>query len=132
VSFGAAAGGAATTVVALTNSSKSACSLDGYPRLQLLSQTGADLPTTVDHGGSGIPTTLTAQPVNLSARGGQGSFMLYWVATPSNTQPTCPQGTKMTVSLPGSDKSFTMTAEINACGGIIQSSPFQTGIVKLP
>jgi hypothetical protein len=132
VSFGAAAGGAATTVVALTNTSKSPCSLDGYPRLQLISEKGADLPTTVEHGGTGIPTSLGAQGVNLAARGGQASFMLYWVPTPSSSQPTCPQATKMTVSVPGSSKSFTMTAEINACGGIVQASPFQAGLVKLP
>ena len=128
VSFGAATGGAATTVVALTNTSKSPCSLDGYPRLQLISEKGADLPTTVEHGGTGIPTSLGALGVNLAARGGQASFML----SPSSSQPTCPQATKMTVSVPGSSKSFTMTAEINACGGIVQASPFQAGLVKLP
>lgn len=132
VSFAAAAGGAANTVVALTNTSKNSCSLDGYPRLQLISGEGADLPTTVEHGGTGIPTSLGAQGVNLAARSGQASFMLYWVPTPSSSQPTCPQATKMTVSVPGSSTSFTMTAEINACGGILQASPFQVGLVKLP
>jgi len=132
VSAGAATGGAATTVVALTNTSKNPCSLDGYPRLQLISEKGADLPTTVEHGGTGIPTSLGVQGVNLAARGGQASFMLYWVATPSSSHATCPQATKMTVSVPGSSTSFTMTAEINACGGIVQASPFQVGLVKLP
>jgi hypothetical protein len=129
--FGNAAGGAATTAVALTNTSKSTCSLTGYPRLQLISPKGANLPSNVEQGGTGIPTSLGTSGVNLAASGGVASFMLYWVATPSSSEPTCPLATEMKVSVPGSAKPVTMKAEINACGGIVQESAFQAGIVTL-
>jgi Protein of unknown function (DUF4232) len=129
VASGAGANGDATTVVALTNVSKAACSLSGYPQLQLLDTTGANIPTTVQKSGPGIPSSLTVQSVNLVARGGQASFLLYWVALPSKTEPTCTIAPKVKVSVPGSSKTLTMTAEIEACGGIVAASPFQPGIV---
>jgi hypothetical protein len=126
---GAAAGGAATLVIVLSNSSKAPCSLTGYPGIQLLAQNGNDISTTLQQGGSGIPSTYSSAPVNLAANGGQASFLLYWVALPSKSEPTCTLAPKMQVSVPGSAKTFTMSAEIGACGGIVQASPFQPGIV---
>jgi hypothetical protein len=123
---------AATVVVVLTNTSKAACSLSGYPGLQLLDAKGKDLPTTVQKGGTGIPTTLTVQAANLAAQGGQGSFFLYWSPVATTSAPTCPLAPKMTVSVPGSAKAVSMTAEINACGGIIQASPFEPGVISVP
>lgn len=128
--FAAAAGGAAKVVVALTNSSKTACSLTGYPKLQLLDAKGNDLPTTVDDGGSGIPSSDTVVTANLAAKGGQASFLLYWVASPSSSEPTCTMAPEMKVTVPGSTKTITMPAEINACGGIVQTSPFEPGITS--
>jgi hypothetical protein len=129
VSFGTAKGEAATVIVALTNTTKAACSLTGYPKLQLLDAKGNTLATTVQNGGSGIPTTLTANTANLGGKGGQASFMLYWSPVPTQSDPTCPLAPKMTVSVPGSSKTVSMAAEINACGGIIQASPFQLGVI---
>jgi Protein of unknown function (DUF4232) len=126
---GAAAGGAATLVIVLSNSSKAPCSLTGYPGIQLLAANGSDISTTLQQGGSGIPSTYSPAPVNLAADGGQASFLLYWVALPSKSEPTCTLAPKMQVSVPGSAKAFTMTAEIGACGGIVQASPFQPGVV---
>jgi len=122
-SFGAAAGGAADVSVALTNRSSSACSLNGYPQLQLVSSKGQDLTTTVENGGSGIPSKFSLGTVNLAASGGQASFMLYWVATPSSSEPDCTLAPK---------KAISMAAEINACGGIIEASPFQPGVLQVP
>ena len=127
---GAATGGAATIVVALSNSSKAPCSLTGYPGIQLIAQNGSDISTTLQQGGSGIPSTLSPGTVNLAAKGGQASFLLYWVALPSKSQPSCPLAPKMQVSVPGSSKTFTMTAEIGACGGIVEASPFQPGVLQ--
>jgi hypothetical protein len=127
--FDAASGGAATAIVLLTNSSKKACSLSGYPGIQLLSQSG-NIATTVEQGGAGIPTTLTSQVVNLAAKGGQASFLLYWVAVPSSSEPTCTLAPKMKVSVPGSANTVTMTAEVGPFGGILEASPFQPGLLK--
>jgi hypothetical protein len=125
---GAAAGGAATTVYVLTNVSKAACSLNGYPGIQLLAADGSNITTTLQEGGAGIPAKLTVQTVNLVRLGGQASFLVYFVAVPSKTEPTCTNAPKMQLSLPGSASQLTTAAEIQACGGIIQVSPFQAGL----
>jgi hypothetical protein len=125
-------GHAATVVVALTNKGAIACTLSGYPKLQLLDAAGKNLPTTLQQGGSGIESSLSVQTATLAANGGQASFQLYWVPTPSASEPTCTPAPKMTVSVPGSKTTISMTAEISACGGIVETSPFQPGVITVP
>jgi len=125
---GAGANGSANIVYEVTNISKAACSLDGYPTIQLVGVNGANLPTTEQHGGSGVPSTFTVQNVNLVRRGGQASFYVSFQAIPSNSEPTCTIAPKMKLAVPGSAKTVTVPAEIQACGGIIQVSPFQPGL----
>jgi len=125
---GAGANGTANIVYEVTNISKKACSLDGYPTIQLVGTNGADLPTTEQHGGSGVPSSLTVQNANLVPRGGQASFFVSFQAVPSSSEPTCTIAPKMKLAVPGSAKTLTTPAEIQACGGIIQVSPFQPGL----
>ncbi|HEX3980773.1 MAG TPA: DUF4232 domain-containing protein [Acidimicrobiales bacterium] len=125
---GAAAGGAATTSYVVTNISKAACSLSGYPGIQLLAADGSNITTTLQQGGTGIPAKLTVQTVNLVRLGGQASFLVYFVAVPSKAQPICKNAPKMKLTFPGSSNSVNTAAEIQACGGVLQVSPFQPGI----
>ena len=125
---GAGASGSANIVYEVTNISRKACSLDGYPTIQLVGVDGANLPTTEQQGGSEVPSTFTVQTVNLVPRGGQASFYVSFQAVPSNSEPTCTIAPKMKLAVPGSAKTLTAPAEIQACGGIIEVSPFQPGL----
>jgi len=125
---GAGATGSANVVYEVTNISKKACSLDGYPTIQLVGVDGTNLPTTEQHGGTGVPSTFTVQIANLVPRGGQASLYVSFQAVPSNSEPTCTIAPKMKVAVPGSTKTLTAPAEIQACGGIIEVSPFQPGL----
>jgi Protein of unknown function (DUF4232) len=108
--------------------------LNGYADMQLISPKGDNLPTSVQQGGSGIPSSLSQQAaVNLAPSGGQASFMAYWVAVPSSSQPNCPVASSANITVPGSKVPVKVTkAEFNACGGVIQVSPFQPNVISLP
>lgn len=133
IAFSTAGPGTATTEVLVTNTTTNGiCTLVGYPSIQLIDGSGNKLPTTLQHGGSGIPSAFTpTQSVTLDPRTGQATFMLYWANMPSGNQ-SCPLAPKMKLGVSGFAKTLTIAAEINACGGVIESSPFQPGVLQLP
>ncbi|HLJ07084.1 MAG TPA: DUF4232 domain-containing protein, partial [Acidimicrobiia bacterium] len=132
IAFSTNGPGTATTEVLVTNTTANGiCTLTGYPSLQLIDGSGNNLPTTLEKGGSGIPASLTVQNVTLDPRTGQATFMLEWPNMPSGSQ-SCPLAPKMKLGVSGFAKTLTMPAEINACGGVIESSPFQPGVLQLP
>ena len=132
IAFSTNGPGTATTEVLLTNTTANGiCTLVGYPSLQLIDGSGNNLPTTLEKGGSGIPISLTEKTVTLAPKTGQATVMLEWPNTPSGSQ-SCPLAPKMKLGVSGFAKTLTISAEINACGGVIESSPFQSGVLQLP
>jgi len=71
--LGAGAGNRQVRVV-LTNHGSAACSMIGYPGLQLLGAGNQPVPTTVVRDGPGSPSTVVVAP------GGQASGSLHWGA----------------------------------------------------
>jgi len=111
----------------VTNSSKSRCSLSGYPTLLLIGSLGP-LKTNVTDGGVAGQPVLPVTAVTLSPKGGQASFFVSWTPRTSPTQASCPDGNSAQVTLPSVSGTLTLTTFITACGGNLNVSPLRPNV----
>lgn len=105
---GSGAAGTGVTTIRITNASHEACTLAGYPILEFANQSGAQIPTTVGHSGSGpafgSPSTVTLPPGVASSAG----FVVTTRDFPTNGATSCPIAMSVSVALPKVTGSFTV------------------------
>jgi hypothetical protein len=121
-----AAGHQAWTIV-LTNDSASACSLDGFPTLQLMNGSTA-VSTTQTDGNSPAGAQISDTPtlVNI-APDTAGSFVVQWLDVPTGSQ-QCNAASELGISLPGGGGKVTAAmGQIMPCGGDLYVSPVRAG-----
>jgi len=118
--------GAAGTIemtVELRSTATTTCVLGGFPGLQLLDASGAQLPTHVVRGGSYqftnfAPTTVTLAP------GGISYFNLGYSDVPSGAETSCAKATSMWVTPPNAYDHLTLAATLAPCAsGTVTVSP---------
>jgi hypothetical protein len=121
-----AAGHEAWTIV-LTNDSAVACSLNGFPKLQLMNG-GTEVTTTQADGNppGGAPISDTPTLVNI-APDTAGSFVVQWLDVPTGSQ-QCNAAYELGITLPGGGGEVTAaTGQIMPCGGDLYVSPVRAG-----
>lgn len=106
---GAAAGNVAQTFV-LTNQSGSACTLDGYPSVNLLNAAGDTVFSITAHDGYLFPR-MNPRPVALAAHGGTASFTIGMV----DDTIYCLRGSRVQVTLPGAAAILTTNGAVYYC-----------------
>jgi Protein of unknown function (DUF4232) len=124
---GSGAAGTIEMSVNLTNHGTTACTMFGYPGMQLLDASGNNLPTTVIRGGGPQflaaaanqgPTTVTLAPQQTAA------FSFSYEDVPVGTETTCPTSAHSLITPPGDVTSATVPLVIAPCGaGTIHVSP---------
>ena len=119
---GTGAAGSIFSPVNVSNTSTTACSLDGRPGITLIGALqgaqSAPLQTTIRATGQGsvfdvAPATLTLSPGGSATVG----FMVESSDVPSDGEQTCPVVSSMEVTLPGIASSVTVAETFTACGG---------------
>ncbi len=113
------AAGQIELTIGLTNVSPTACTLYGYPGLQLLDGNGAPLPTSVVRGGTTFGPTAANQPpaqVTLAPQA-TAAFTLHYEDVPVGTETTCPVSAEVEVTPPGNVGHTAIALAIAPCGG---------------
>ncbi len=126
---GTGAAGTVTTTVGLTNTSSATCTMRGYPGMQLLSSSGAPIPTTVVRGGVQFPNRAAdAAPALVSlAAGAAARFSIQWTDVPVGGETTCPASARSEVTPPTDTAYGVMTLNIAPCDhGTVHVSPVYT------
>ncbi len=113
---GNGAAGTIETTFALKSTAATTCVLGGYPGLQLLSATGAPLPTKVVRGGSEsflsmAPTTVTVAP------GGSVEFNVGYSDVPVGNETSCPSSKSIEITPPNAYDHLVTAATLAPCGG---------------
>jgi hypothetical protein len=125
---------AAGTVAAeygFTNRSSHACSLDGYPRVQLLKMSGANLPTSDEHASPGA--FGISQKTVVLAPGKTAYFGVVFHDQTGYGTLTCPSSAAVQFTPPQDASTLTLhgsRAKIAAYGGATQHQ-LHCGIVRL-
>jgi hypothetical protein len=104
-----------------TNLSGTACTLDGYPDMQLYGRTGRPLPTTVNQSLPPSPTLVTLAP------GASATFFSSYSDVPSGTG-QCPTSAVVQITAPNVVESLFIPAQLQACGGVVNVSAVRRGV----
>jgi hypothetical protein len=110
------AAGTVETTVALKSTAPTPCVLDGYPGMQLLSSSGASLPTNVVRKGSYSFTAMSPTTVIL-APGQSAYFNIGYSDVPVGSETTCPTSASVQVTPPNAYDQLVVTAAMSPCGG---------------
>lgn len=134
ISLGAATGHVGAEIV-IRNTSASACQLDGYPGLTMLSAQGAALPTTVHRGGSFLFPAVAPRLVRLAA-GRQASFDVEYGDNPTGSpappyQQACPAAATLEIIAPGDAAAVRASVTMAPCHGDLTVSPVVGGTSPL-
>ncbi|MGA2471146.1 MAG: DUF4232 domain-containing protein [Solirubrobacteraceae bacterium] len=102
--------------VSFKNTSTTACTLYGYPGLQMLDASGSPIPTDVLRG---IAYTVPAEPEHVVtlAPGGEASFDLGYANSTGFGNATCPASSEVEVTPPNDYTSITVAWKIQPYGG---------------
>jgi hypothetical protein len=133
VSLGAATGHVGVEIV-LRNVSALPCHLYGFPGLQLLSGSGAPLPTTAHWGGSFLFPALRPHLVGLRTSQ-RASFDLAYTDVPTSNLPyrqACPAAATLVIIPPDDVTALRATARIAPCEGDLDVSPVVPGTIPIP
>jgi hypothetical protein len=120
--------------IVLRNVSALPCYLDGFPGLQMLSASGALLPTTAHWGGSFLFPALRPRLVGLTPSQA-ASFDLAYTDVPSVSLPyqqACPEAATLVIIPPDDVTSLRATAKIAPCEGDLDVSPVVPGTIPIP
>ncbi len=106
----AAMGGVRATPYIFTNISSSACTLDGYPALELLNQRGAVIRRATKEKSDEPNTTATLEPgktawFNLDYNSGGAGHM----------GKPCPTYPKLRIVVPGTTRAFVLRSGVQSC-----------------
>ncbi len=110
------AAGTIETTVALKSTDSVACTLGGYPGLQLLGPTGSSLPTTVVRKGSYSFTAMAPTTVTLVA-GQSAYFNIGYSDVPVGSETTCPTSGSLEVTPPNAVDHLAVAATLAPGGG---------------
>lgn len=99
--------------LAVTNSG-SPCTIDGYPSVTLVGQSGS-VPTTDEHHGQGPAFTIA--PSRVLVGGGGAGFVVEYSNVAVDGETSCPTTTSMNVTLPGLSDPIAVVYTMQACGG---------------
>ena len=102
--------------MALKSTAQTLCVLSGYPGLQLLSSTGASLPTNVVRKGTYSFTAMSPTTV-LVAPGQSAFFNIGYSDVPVGTETTCPTSASMEITPPNDYDHLAVAASLSPCGG---------------
>lgn len=133
VSLGVATGNVGAQIV-LRNVSALPCHLYGFPGLQMLSASGAPLPTTTHWGGSFMFPALRPHLVGLRTAQ-TASFDLAYGDVPTSNLPyqqACPAAATLVIIPPDDVTSLQATARIAPCEGDLDVSPVVPGTIPIP
>lgn len=124
-----ASSGAAGTVqatFAVTNVGAAACTLDGFPQLQLLNPNREVMTSTTVDGQAGFTpaaANLPATKLRLPP-GGTATFVIQFSDVPAG-QSACPMAASLNVYPPSSSTAFDLTYGFSPCdAGTVNVSPF--------
>lgn len=116
--------GAAGTIrraFVLTNVSRAACRLYGYPGMQLFGRAGRPFPTRVTR-------TLAPGPSNvILAPGASATFIAAYSDVASGSAP-CPMSAVAQITAPNAVASSFIPARLQPCRGVVQVSAVQAGV----
>jgi hypothetical protein len=110
------AAGSIEAVVSFENTSSAACTLDGYPNVQMVGSAGQSIATEVTHGISYTVPSVPVQVVTL-APGAQASFDLGFSDSTRYGTASCPTSTRVEITPPDSSQSITVAWQIAPYGG---------------
>jgi len=115
-------------VVGLRNTGMQACTVNGYPQVQLRGAGGQAVPVTVTHDGD--PAFPAASPSAVSiAPGGSGSFDIGYSHVPVDNE-SCTQASTMLVLVPGDTTALPVSVAVDPCDhGHLAVSPVVAGSV---
>lgn len=117
------AAGTQEATVVLRNTSTTPCGLSGYPGLQLVSASGAVLPTVVVRGGTYSFTAMAPAATTLQP-GKAVYFNMGYSDVPTGNETTCPTSAAMEITPPNAYGHLNVTLHIAPCnGGTIAVSP---------
>lgn len=102
-----AAAGSVMSEFAFTNIGTVPCRLRGYPTVQMLTSTGADLQTTDQPAGHGFDSVAVAQVV--LAPGARAYFGLYYPDSTGYGLATCPTASALRLTPPGAAVAAALT-----------------------
>lgn len=131
--IGVATGHAGAQIV-LHNVSATPCHLAGFPGVQMLSASGAPLPTTAHRGWSFLFPALRPHLVALTPSQ-TASFDLAYTDVPAGNltyQQACPAAATLVIIPPDDVTSLRATARIVPCGGDLDVSPVVPGTIPIP
>jgi hypothetical protein len=100
-----------------TNTSKSSCSLEGYPGMQMLNRAGKPIATSVQRGLSGVSTRVRI--VSL-APGTAARFYMGFADATGYGNRKCPTSARVRVTAPNDFSSLTVDWHLQPYGGTIQ------------
>ena len=114
--LGQGAAGSIAQSVNLLNISNRACTLEGYPGMQMLSASGHALATHVHRGAS---VTVRARPVTLVtlAPGGKAAFDIGYADATGFGNKRCPTSARVKVTPPNDRKALTIKWRLQPYGG---------------
>ena len=120
----AAMGGVRTVSYAFTNNSSSPCSLEGYPRFEVLNGAGrvvrggraSDGLTMLDGDARTPPHLVTIEP------GKAAAFLVYYNAGGAGRMKPCPTYRRVRITPPGAVRGFVLREPLQLCGEL-QVSP---------
>jgi hypothetical protein len=107
------------------NSSGTACTLEGYPGMQLLDAASHPMTTHVIRGTSVVVPAIPVTLVTL-APGARASFLWGYSDMPTGAE-TCPAATSVEVTPPNDFSHVTLASTMAPCGGRITVSPVRLG-----
>jgi hypothetical protein len=126
-SSSSAAAGTVQAVFTVNDVAPGACTLDGYPQLQLLDANMVPLSAQVSDGGTSFtPAKANLAPMRLRLSAvTHAAFVVQFTDVPAGTQTTCPAAAALNVYPPGSATAFNVTYAFTPCnGGAVDVSPF--------
>jgi len=122
---GNSSAGHPTTLLVLTNTSATICSVSGYVGLQMLDSSLHPITTTVVPNG-GMLSLLPLATVVTLAPGQQASTLVQWTDVPM-PGPACTTSAQLGVTPPDETAALTVAAAISSCGGELDVSALQPG-----
>ncbi len=124
---GGAAAGTIVLSVSMRNASATACTLQGYPGMQLLGAQGTPIPTNVVRGGfsGSVPAAVSQAPSLVTlAPGFTASFWLQYEDVPVGGETSCPSSAKAQITPPNDTSPALVALAISPCnGGTVHVSP---------
>jgi len=104
-----------------TNRSDTACTLNGYPDLQLYGPAGRPMPTTVMQDLAPAPSAVILAP------GGSGTFFSSYSDVGSGSH-ACQTSAVIQITAPNADAPHFIPAKLQACGGVVHVSAVKAGV----